>query len=79
VGVDARAVVEQMAHDGDFAKRHLVNPVLMRMLGDLPGRRVLDAGCGNGYLSRMLPRSRCSRSGMSRIWQRAGRSKSVST
>jgi 2-polyprenyl-3-methyl-5-hydroxy-6-metoxy-1,4-benzoquinol methylase len=42
------------AHDGDFAKRHLINPVLLRMLGDLAGRRVLDAGCGNGYLSRML-------------------------
>jgi 2-polyprenyl-3-methyl-5-hydroxy-6-metoxy-1,4-benzoquinol methylase len=42
------------ATDGDFAKRHLVNPVLLRLLGDVRGRRVLDAGCGNGYLSRML-------------------------
>jgi 2-polyprenyl-3-methyl-5-hydroxy-6-metoxy-1,4-benzoquinol methylase len=47
-------VMEATAEDGDFAKRHLVNPVLLRMLGDLRGRRVLDAGCGNGYLSRML-------------------------
>lgn len=53
-GAMPRTVLEQTAHDGDFAKRHLVNPVLLRMLGDLPGRRVLDAGCGNGYLSRML-------------------------
>ncbi|WP_412538934.1 methyltransferase domain-containing protein [Longispora sp. K20-0274] len=42
--------------DGDFAKRHLVNPTLLRMLGPLPGRRVLDAGCGQGYMSRMLAR-----------------------
>ncbi|HEY3607565.1 MAG TPA: class I SAM-dependent methyltransferase [Pseudonocardiaceae bacterium] len=42
------------ATDGDFAKRHLVNPVLLRLLGDVRGRRVLDAGCGNGYFSRML-------------------------
>lgn len=49
-----RAVLEETAHDGDFAKRHLLNPVLLRMLGDLPGQRVLDAGCGNGYLTRML-------------------------
>jgi SAM-dependent methyltransferase len=42
------------AYDGDFAKRYLINPVLLRMLGDLTGQRVLDAGCGNGYLSRML-------------------------
>jgi SAM-dependent methyltransferase len=53
-GTMPRTVLAQMAHDGDFAKRHLVNPVLLRMLGDLPGQRVLDAGCGNGYLSRML-------------------------
>ncbi|MFC6015658.1 class I SAM-dependent methyltransferase [Plantactinospora solaniradicis] len=49
-----RAMLEQTAHDGDFAKRHLINPVLLRMLGDLTRRRVLDAGCGNGYLSRIL-------------------------
>jgi 2-polyprenyl-3-methyl-5-hydroxy-6-metoxy-1,4-benzoquinol methylase len=49
-----RTALEQMAHDGDFAKRHLINPVVLRMLGDLAGQRVLDAGCGNGYLSRML-------------------------
>lgn len=53
-GAMPRAVLEQTARDGDFAKRHLINPVLLRMLGDLPGQRVLDAGCGNGYLSRML-------------------------
>lgn len=49
-------VLAGMADDGDFSKRHLVNPVLLRMLGDVGGRRVLDAGCGNGYLSRMLAR-----------------------
>jgi 2-polyprenyl-3-methyl-5-hydroxy-6-metoxy-1,4-benzoquinol methylase len=53
-GTMPRALLAEMAHDGDFAKRHLVNPVLLRMLGELPGQRVLDAGCGNGYLSRML-------------------------
>ncbi|ASW57461.1 SAM-dependent methyltransferase [Plantactinospora sp. KBS50] len=49
-----RTVLEQTALDGDFAKRHLINPVLLRILGDLTRRRVLDAGCGNGYLSRIL-------------------------
>ncbi|MFD8823702.1 class I SAM-dependent methyltransferase [Streptomyces sp. NPDC059605] len=49
-----REAMEAMDPDGDFAKRHLVNPVLLRMLGDLRGRSVLDAGCGQGYFSRML-------------------------
>jgi SAM-dependent methyltransferase len=53
-GAMPRAVLEQTAHDGDFAKRHLVNPVLLRILGDLQGARILDAGCGNGYLARTL-------------------------
>lgn len=46
--------MEDTALDGDFAKRHVLNPTLLRLLGDVRGRRVLDAGCGNGYLSRML-------------------------
>jgi hypothetical protein len=45
-------MLQAMAHDGDFAKRHLINPVVLRMLGNLTGLRVLDAGCGDGYLSR---------------------------
>lgn len=49
-------VLATMDEDGDFGKRHLLNPVLLRMLGDVSGRRVLDAGCGNGYLARMLAR-----------------------
>ncbi|WP_406636307.1 class I SAM-dependent methyltransferase [Amycolatopsis sp. WGS_07] len=49
-----RESMEATAERGDFAKQHLVNPVLLRLLGDVRGRRVLDAGCGNGYFSRIL-------------------------
>jgi 2-polyprenyl-3-methyl-5-hydroxy-6-metoxy-1,4-benzoquinol methylase len=49
-----REVMDEMEPDGDFSKRHLLNPVLLRMLGDVRGQRILDAGCGHGYLSRML-------------------------
>lgn len=49
-----REAMEATAQDGDFAKRHLVNPTLLRLLGDVRGRLVLDAGCGNGYFSRVL-------------------------
>ncbi|WP_432825079.1 class I SAM-dependent methyltransferase [Dactylosporangium sp. CA-092794] len=53
-GAMPRDALRATARDGDFAKRHLINPVLLRLLGDVTARRVLDAGCGNGYLSRML-------------------------
>jgi len=49
-----RAALDALEPDGGFAKRALLNPALLRLAGDLRGRRVLDAGCGTGYLSRML-------------------------
>lgn len=49
-----RAALADTAADGDFAKRHLVNDHVFRLLGDVAGQRIMDAGCGNGYLSRML-------------------------
>src|ERR1700716_2886397 len=49
-----RQAMAANAKDGDFAKRHLANPALLRLLGEVRGRRVLDAGCGDGYFSRML-------------------------
>ena len=49
-----REVLAAMDPYGDFAKEHLLNPVILRMLGDVSGKRVLDAGCGHGYLSRLL-------------------------
>lgn len=49
-----RAALEALDPEGDFAKRHLLNPTVFRMLGDVRGRRVLDAGAGQGYFSRLL-------------------------
>jgi SAM-dependent methyltransferase len=42
--------------DGDRNRRLHVHPVLFRMLGEVDGRRVLDAGCGTGYLAFELAR-----------------------
>lgn len=42
--------------EGDFAHRHLLNPAIFQLLGEIRGRHILDAGCGQGYLSRMLAR-----------------------
>lgn len=42
--------------EGDAQRRFISDPVLLARLGDVAGRRVLDAGAGNGYLSRKLAR-----------------------
>ncbi|MBU0491349.1 MAG: class I SAM-dependent methyltransferase [Chloroflexi bacterium] len=40
--------------EGDASRRLLLNEVMFRMVGDVAGQRILDAGCGAGYLSRLL-------------------------
>lgn len=42
--------------EGDFGHQHLLNPAIFALLGDVAGRAVLDAGCGQGYLARLLAR-----------------------
>jgi SAM-dependent methyltransferase len=46
----------EFAEDGDLSRRHLLNPALFSLLGNVDGKRILDAGSGQGYLSRMLAR-----------------------
>jgi 2-polyprenyl-3-methyl-5-hydroxy-6-metoxy-1,4-benzoquinol methylase len=50
-------LIRKHENDGDFAKRNLINPHLLAELGDLTGVSVLDAGAGDGYLSRILARA----------------------
>ncbi len=39
---------------GDVNREWVIDPVLLDYLGDVRDRRVLDAGCGTGYLARIL-------------------------
>ena len=47
-------VVKKMGDLGDFGRQYLLNPVFFQLLGDVNGMRILDAGCGQEYLSRLL-------------------------
>ena len=39
---------------GDINRKVLLTPVILEMLGRVVGRNILDAGCGEGFLSRLM-------------------------
>jgi len=39
---------------GDAYRRNIFNPALFPLLGNMKNKKVLDAGCGTGYLCRLL-------------------------
>ena len=39
---------------GDKNRLYVIDPAIMSVLGEVKGKRILDAGCGNGYLCRQL-------------------------
>jgi 2-polyprenyl-3-methyl-5-hydroxy-6-metoxy-1,4-benzoquinol methylase len=48
--------VADFDEQGDGARRWLLNPTIFAFIGEPKGRRILDAGCGKGYLCRLLAR-----------------------
>lgn len=51
-----RERIEQFGEEGDTTRQYLLNPALFTLLGDVGGQHILDAGCGQGYLCRLLAR-----------------------
>jgi 2-polyprenyl-3-methyl-5-hydroxy-6-metoxy-1,4-benzoquinol methylase len=47
-------VIAQHGDEGDFARKYLLNPTLWNLLGEVQNKKILDAGCGQGYLCRLL-------------------------
>lgn len=48
--------VRRYSEKGDVNREWVIDPLIFEMLGDVRGRRILDAGCGYGYLARALAR-----------------------
>ena len=44
----------KMGGEGDFFQRHLTIPALNELLDEIEGVKILDAGCGNGFMARHL-------------------------
>lgn len=42
---------------GDIRHEKIINPVVSKFIGDLKGNSVLDAGCGNGYLTQTMAKT----------------------
>src|SRR5215472_9816185 len=47
---------DEVRQGHDVAREWLNNPAFLAFVGDLRGRDVLDAGCGEGYNTRILAR-----------------------
>ena len=52
-----RSELEAFGDTGDLTRQFLLTPTILELLGEVAGQRVLDAGCGQGYLTRLLARS----------------------
>jgi len=42
------------AEGGDFWHKHIINPSMMDLLGEIEGKTILDLGCGEGHVARSL-------------------------
>ena len=50
----ADAWIAAQGEHGDFSRREIIDPALVRLLGNLDGLHVLDVGCGEGRFCRKL-------------------------
>jgi SAM-dependent methyltransferase len=53
---NAGSWAEEVRQGHDVAREWLNNPAFLAFIGDLHGKQVLDAGCGEGYNTRILAR-----------------------
>lgn len=54
--IHAEELASRYTSQGDRHREVFLNPVLLPLLGSVKAKKVLDAGCGEGYLSRILAR-----------------------
>ena len=50
--INAESFTDLIAGSGTPHHRHILNPCVEELLGDVKDKKLLDAGCGEGYLAR---------------------------
>lgn len=45
---------QNMGESGDNLNNKIIKPAILKTLGNLSGKKILDAGCGSGYFSKEL-------------------------
>lgn len=53
----AETFTSRYGEQGDIHREVLLNPSLLQLIESVKDKKVLDAGCGEGYLSRMLAKA----------------------
>jgi SAM-dependent methyltransferase len=61
---NAQAFSDLIAGKGTPHHRKILNPCVEELLGDVEGKRLLDAGCGEGYLTRQYAKRGASVTGI---------------
>lgn len=54
---NADSWTDQVRKGWDYYREYLNNPAFLAFIGDLTGKTVLDAGCGEGHNTRLLARA----------------------
>ncbi|KAA1191458.1 class I SAM-dependent methyltransferase [Paenibacillus sp. B2(2019)] len=60
----AELISTSYGENGDIHREIFLNPALFSLMGSVENKKVLDAGCGEGYLSRMLAKAGASVTGV---------------
>ena len=48
---------QNMGEEGDKLNHGIIRPLVLKMIGPLSGKKILDSGCGSGYFSAELAKN----------------------